>query len=89
MTTLKLRQNNNSQEEPGSYEQEHVEQVFLDGLQSRGKLVQIYLVSGIKMVGTILGTDDFTILISTRSFGMQMLYKHAITTISAANQEEQ
>lgn len=67
----------------------HVEQIFLENLKSKQQVVQIYLIGGIKMIGTIKSYDDFTILISARSFGMQMLYKHAITTISAANQEEQ
>ncbi len=61
----------------------HAEQVFLDLLQTKQKEVQIYLNSGVKMIGVILGYDEFTILISSQSWPPQMIYKHAITTISA------
>ncbi len=65
----------------------HVEQIFLENLERKQQAVQIYLMGGIKMVGTIKSFDDFTILISARSFGTQMIYKHAITTICAAHHE--
>jgi len=68
---------------------ENVEQIFLKSLKDKEQLVQIYLAGGIKMVGTIKNFDDFTILISARSFGMQMIYKHSITTICAAHKEGQ
>lgn len=65
----------------------YAENIFLENLIKKQKLVHVYLSGGIKMVGTINGFDDFTILISARSFGMQMIYKHAITTVVAANKE--
>lgn len=67
----------------------NVEQIFLEALKNKEQLVQIYLTGGIKMVGTIKSFDDFTILISARSFGMQMIYKHSITTICTAHKEGQ
>ncbi len=66
-------------------QQNHIEQLFLNNLLNKKQVVQIYLATGIKMVGTILGSDEFTILLSTKTFGLQMFYKHAITTISAHN----
>lgn len=66
----------------------HQEQIFLDYFQKNGYGVQIYLLTGIKMIGVILGSDDFTILLSTKYWGSQMIYKHAITTISAYREEQ-
>lgn len=76
-------------QEMHNYDHEHSEQIFLDSLQSKRQIVQIYLATGLKMVGTLLGSDEFTILLSTKSFGRQMFYKHAITTISAYGGDKQ
>lgn len=67
---------------------QHCEQIFLNALQSTKQMVQIYLVTGIKMIGVILSSDDFSILISTEFWGTQMLYKHAITTIAAYGEKK-
>lgn len=74
--------------EPSYYEDEHSEQIFLDSLQNKGQLVIIYLINGVKMVGFILGSDEFTVLFSTKSGGTQMLYKDAITTVSGYHEEK-
>lgn len=66
----------------------HKEHIFLDSFQRNVCGVQIYLITGIKMVGVIVGSDDFTILLSTKIWGTQLIYKHAITTISAYREDQ-
>jgi len=68
---------------------EHSEQIYLEDLQNKQQTVQIYLGSGIKLVGHIVGFDDFTILLSGKGHGSQMLYKHAITSMSLAHPQEE
>jgi len=65
-----------------------VEQLFLGQLKAKKQLAQIYLQAGIKLIGYVLDADEFTILITTRSGGEQMLYKHSITTISTYREEQ-
>lgn len=69
--------------EPEMYDYEHSEQSFIDSLQGKSSLVQVHLLSGKWFVGNILGSDDHTILFSKKRDGKQMIYKTAITTISA------
>ena len=70
------------------YTTEHSEKIFIDTLQSRSQLVQVFLLGGIRIVGVIVGNDDYTIAINTRSHGVQLVYKNAITTISKHVQED-
>lgn len=67
---------------PEQKPQEYSEQYFLDAMKSNQRVVQIYLTSGIKMVGNILESDDYTILMSSKNTEPQLVYKHVISTIS-------
>lgn len=60
----------------------HCEQNFIDSLQESSTTVQVYLISGSRLIGRILGSDDYTILMSRSRPGTQMIYKTAITTIA-------
>lgn len=64
------------------YEDEHSEQIFIDTLVANKDLVQLFLLGGVRILGNIVGSDDFTIAINTRNSGVQLVYKNAITTIS-------
>lgn len=64
---------------------ENVENEFLNAIKSQKQNVQIYLIGGIKMIGAVKSFDDYTILLSTSTYGLQLLYKHSITTISPYN----
>jgi host factor-I protein len=53
---------------------------FLNTARKERKRVAVYLVSGIRLVGTIESFDQFLLLLRTPT-GIQTVYKHAISTI--------
>ena len=56
---------------------------FLNSVRKAKCQVTIFLVSGIKLQGTITSFDNFCILLS-RDGAAQLVYKHAISTIMPA-----
>jgi host factor-I protein len=52
---------------------------FLEELQKSKSTVSIYLVNGIRLVGTIDGFDPFVVILASAT--QQLIYKHAISTI--------
>jgi len=61
--------------------EEHSERIFLDCLAANQSPITIFLIGGIRLEGNLMGSDEFTILISTQNKGEQMIYKHSIATI--------
>ena len=53
---------------------------FLDKLVTEARLVTIFLVSGIKLEGTIISFDLSTVTLKGLN-NIQLVYKHAISTI--------
>jgi RNA chaperone Hfq len=65
------------------YDTEHSEQIFIDNFINKNNTVQIFLLGGMRIVGTIIGSDDYTVLLKRHNTTLlQMIYKTAITTIS-------
>ena len=62
-------------------EEEHNETIFLDCLAVKQAPVHVFLLGGIRLQGNLVGSDEFSILISTENKGTQMIYKHSIATI--------
>lgn len=60
-----------------------LQDVFLNSVRKAKCQVTIFLVSGIKLQGTITSFDNFCILLS-RDGVAQLVYKHAISTIMPA-----
>ena len=56
------------------------EENFIKDLISHNKLVTIFLISGIKLEGTITSSDTNTLTLKG-SNNIQLVYKHAISTI--------
>ena len=54
---------------------------FIDNLINEAKLVTIFLVSGIKLEGIITSFDLSTITLRGSNNNIQLVYKHAISTI--------
>lgn len=52
---------------------------FLNELQKNKTTVSVYLVNGIRLVGTIDGFDSFIVVLANPT--KQMIYKHAVSTI--------
>tara|TARA_B100001250_G_scaffold259099_1_gene223075 strand:- start:311 stop:529 length:219 start_codon:yes stop_codon:yes gene_type:complete len=56
------------------------EESFINDLIDHCKLVTIFLISGIKLEGTITSSDTNTLTLKG-SNNIQLVYKHAISTI--------
>ncbi len=72
-----------------------LDQAFSVGLGQDGALnwlrikqipVAIFLMSGIKLEGTIVGFDPYCIMLCDSNGNQQMIYKAKISTISCSNQ---
>ncbi len=57
-----------------------LQDVFLNYVRKEKIPVSIFLISGTRLKGTISGFDNFCILL--RQTNHQLVYKHAISTIS-------
>ncbi|MDF3835698.1 RNA chaperone Hfq [Cupriavidus basilensis] len=55
---------------------------FLNTVRKDKECVQVYLVNGVKLVGSIASFDQYVVMLSTPA-GMQTIYKHAISTIQS------
>ena len=56
------------------------EESFINDLINHCKLVTIFLISGIKLEGTITSSDINTLTLKG-SNNIQLIYKHAVSTI--------
>jgi len=56
------------------------EESFIKDLIDQHKLVTIFLISGIKLEGTITSSDSNTLTLKGTN-NIQLVYKHAISTI--------
>lgn len=67
------------------YEPNHsTQEAFLTALTAQKAQITLFLTNGVKLQGTILASDDFTILLS-RSEQVQLVYKHSLATIVPAS----
>lgn len=63
----------------------NLQDIFLNAARKQRAQVNIFLVNGIKLGGTIQSFDNYVILLSS-SKGLQVIYKHAISTIAPASE---
>ena len=56
-----------------------LQDLFLNQVRKEKIPVTVYLVNGVKLMGTIKGFDNFVVLIKQGNH--QLIYKHAISTI--------
>lgn len=61
--------------------QVNLQDFFLNQVRRDSIPVTIYLVNGFQLKGIVRGFDNFTIIIDTDG-KQQMVYKHAVSTIS-------
>jgi host factor-I protein len=59
---------------------QNIQDVFLNTVRKEKVPVTVFLVSGVKLQGTISGFDNFC-LVLRRAPQVQLVYKHAIATI--------
>ncbi|WP_430869547.1 RNA chaperone Hfq [Cupriavidus basilensis] len=53
---------------------------LLNAARQRQKRVKVYLVSGVRLAGSIESFDNFVVLLNTTD-GLHAIYKHAITSV--------
>jgi host factor-I protein len=59
---------------------QNIQDVFLNTLRKEKVPVTVFLVSGVKLQGTVSGFDNFC-LVLRRAPQVQLVYKHSIATI--------
>ncbi len=59
----------------------NLQDVFLEKLRKENLQTVIYLVNGFQLKGLVKGYDSFTIFMETLEGKLQLIYKHAVTTI--------
>ncbi len=58
----------------------NLQDAFLNGVRRDKITITLYLNNGFKLTGTVMGFDNYVIIIETDK-GQQLVYKHAITSI--------
>jgi host factor-I protein len=66
-----------------SEKQQNVQDVFLNNVRKSKVPVTVFLVNGVKLQGVITWFDNFSVLLRRESH-VQLVYKHAISTIMPA-----
>jgi len=61
----------------------NLQEVFLTQLRRERRQVTVFLMNGFQMRGTIAGYDPFIVILSADG-KQNLIYKHAISTISPA-----
>lgn len=54
---------------------------FLNAARKERKRVEVYLVNGVRLIGTVESFDPFVVMLSSPGGDMQTIYKSAISTI--------
>ncbi|MGH9788130.1 MAG: RNA chaperone Hfq [Candidatus Acidiferrales bacterium] len=62
---------------------QNIQDGFLNGLRRDRVPVNVFLTSGVKLSGRIKSFDKFSLLLESDG-GEQLVFKHAIATVSAA-----
>lgn len=63
--------------------QNNVQDIFLNKIRKEKMSVTVFLVNGVKLQGIITWFDNFSVLLR-RDSHIQLVYKHAISTIMPA-----
>jgi host factor-I protein len=61
-----------------------VQDKFLETLVKEQTAVNVFLVNGIRLSGQLAGFDQFAVLLESGP-GVQLVFKHAISTVMPAN----
>lgn len=63
---------------------QNLQDVFLNKLRKEKSTVTVFLVNGVKLQGIVTWFDNFSLLLKRESH-IQLVYKHAISTIMPNN----
>lgn len=61
----------------------NLQDTFLNQIRKDNIIVTIFLVNGFQLKGTVIGFDNFTVILEVEG-KPQMIYKHAVSTIIPA-----
>ncbi len=59
---------------------EKPQETFLKEMMQKGEYLTVFLINGVKLKGILAGYDDHCIILS-REESVQLVYKHAISTM--------
>ncbi len=62
----------------------NIQDVFLNQARKENIPITVHLVNGFQIKGTVRGFDNFTVIVDGGMGKQQMIYKHAISTITPA-----
>jgi len=68
----------------GAGKQINLQDTFLNRVRKENVPILVYLVNGFQIRGTVAGFDNFTVIIDADN-KQQMIYKHAISTITTVD----
>ncbi len=63
----------------------NLQDIFLNQVRKENILITIYLINGFQLKGIVKGFDNYTIVLESNG-KQQLIYKHAISTISPNTQ---
>ncbi len=66
--------------EQGEKQLQNIQDVFLNSVRRDRRQVTIYLLSGVKLTGTVRSFDKFSLVLES-GHQEQLIFKHAISTI--------
>lgn len=61
----------------------NIQDIFLNQARKANIPITVHLVNGFQIKGTVSGFDNFTVIVESMG-KQQMIYKHAISTITPA-----
>jgi host factor-I protein len=63
---------------------QNLQEIFLNSIRKDHAAVTVFLVNGVKLQGIVTWFDNFSLLLK-RDHHVQLVYKHAISTIMPTN----
>ena len=69
--------------QPNVSKQINLQDTFLNKVRKENVPILVYLVNGFQIRGTVVGFDNFTVILDSMG-KQQLVYKHAISTITPA-----
>lgn len=60
----------------------NLQDIFLNQVRKEHIAVTVYLINGFQLKGIVKGFDNFTVVLETENKQQQLIYKHAVSTIT-------
>ena len=65
---------------------QNIQDVYLNTVRREKMPVTVFLISGVKLIGKIKGFDKYSVILEANN-QEQLIFKHAISTVTAAKQQ--